>query len=352
MGTFSTTRDRKFVATYGMIGDSGPMREIFAKIPKCAHSVAPVLITGETGTGKELIAKAIHKNSSRASGPFIAVNCAALPQSLIQSELFGHEKGAYTGADKRAIGKFEAAHGGTLLLDEIGDLPPEIQVNLLRTLETGTIERLGSADSVSVDIRIITATHIDLQGAIEAGDFREDLYYRLNVLGIRSPPLRERKEDIELLAEYFFDRFTDNLSRHRLIGFSDEARRAMRQWHWPGNVRELRNSVLKAVTLDDRGPISRRDLGLERRRAPRIGITLDEARQAAELAAILTALDRSSGNVTLAAQQLGVCRMTLYRLMERHNIDYSDGEINRRKLAEVPCEAGSAGLIRDNNSGH
>jgi len=332
MSGVSVSRKDTPPATYGMVGASAPMREMFAMLPKCAQSTAPVLICGETGTGKELIAKAIHKHSSRDQGPFVAVNCAALPSSLIHSELFGHEKGAFTGAHKRTIGKFEAAHGGTLLLDEIGDLPLEIQVNLLRSLETRAIERLGSATSVNVDIRIITATHIDLTGAIDSGDFREDLYYRLNVLGIRSPPLRERGKDVELLADYFFEHYNDDLSRHRLIGFSDDAKLAMHQWHWPGNVRELRNRVLKAVILDDRGPISRQDLGLERREAPRVGMTLDDARVAAEIRALMTALDNTSGKVTPAARQLGVSRMTLYRLMEKHGIGYSEGQVIRHEL--------------------
>jgi DNA-binding NtrC family response regulator len=318
MNSVPTNTRGSLAASIGLVGNSAPMRELFAVLPKLAKTRAPVLITGESGTGKELIARAIHLESSRAQAPFIAVNCAALPDTLIQSELFGHEKGAFTGAHRRRIGKFEAAHGGTILLDEIGDLPIQMQVNLLRCLETQTIDRVGGGDSISVDVRIITATHVDLEAAVKAGVFREDLYYRLNVLGIVAPPLRYRGNDIELIAEYFFERFTDEMSRQRLGGFSDDARLALRQWHWPGNVRELRNRVQKATAMCDEGPVSREDLGLERRAFPRENMTLDEARTAAEMRAILTALDRTSGNITVAADQLGVCRMTLYRLMKKH----------------------------------
>lgn len=336
MNGFVGRNGTALAARFGMVGESAPIRELFAVLPKIAKSEAPVLITGESGTGKELIARAIHANSSRADGPFVAVNCAALPDTLIQSELFGHEKGAFTGAHQRKIGKFEAAQGGTILLDEIGDLPIQMQVNLLRCLESHTIDRVGGGDSISVDIRIITATHVNLEDAVKAGKFREDLYYRLNVLYVDSPPLRRRGTDVDLLADHFFKHYTDEASRKLLVGFSDDARLALRQWLWPGNVRELRNRVYKAVALCESGPLSREDLGLERRAFPRGNMTLDEARTAAEMRAILTALDRTSGNITVAADQLGVCRMTLYRLMKKHCIEHSGVDIGLAEDTATP----------------
>jgi len=303
-----------------MIGQSTPMRAIYAALPKIAATDSPLLIGGESGTGKDLIARAVHAMSARADGPFVAVNCAALPESLIQSELFGHEKGAFTGAHRRKGGKFQAADGGTILLDEIGDLSVDTQANLLHVLETRTIEMVGG-DSVSMDVRVITATHVDLEDAVRRGRFREDLYYRLNVLSIVSPPLRERGKDVQLLADCFFDRYTNESTRQRVVGFTPEARLAIDHWHWPGNVRELLNRVRKAIVMCEKGPLSREDLGLERRACARKVMTLEEALDAAELRAVLTALEASANSVTVAAEKLGISRMTLYRLMTKHNVD-------------------------------
>jgi DNA-binding NtrC family response regulator len=305
--------------TFGMIGNSPPMRALFDALPKVAATDTPLLIGGESGTGKDLIARAVHSLSPRAHGPFVAVNCAALPESLIQSELFGHEKGSFTGAHRRKVGKFEAATGGTILLDEIGDLSIDMQANLLHVLETRSFDVVGG-DTVDVDVRIITATHVDLEYAVKAGHFRDDLYYRLNVLNIVAPPLRQRGQDVHLLADYFFDKYASESSAKRIVGFSPDARIAMQSWHWPGNVRELLNKIKKAIVMCDRGPLTREDLGLERRSHTRELVTIDEARDAAEVRAILNALDTTGGRISDAAKTLGVSRMTLYRLMRKHAI--------------------------------
>jgi DNA-binding NtrC family response regulator len=306
--------------TLGMIGDSPPMLALSDALPKLAASDTPLLIGGESGTGKDLMARAVHSLSARASGPFVAVNCAALPESLIQSELFGHRKGAFTGAHRSKVGRFEASNGGTILLDEIGDLTVELQAILLHVLENRSFDVVGGP-TIAVDVRIITATHVDLEAAVAAGTFREDLYYRLNVLNIELPPLSERGRDVQALAEYFFNKYTDESTAKRLVGFSADARVAMQRWHWPGNVRELRNKVKKAIVMCDRGPLTREDLGLERRYNVRGLMTIDEARDAAEVRAILNALDASGDKVSDAAQMLGVSRMTLYRLMRKHQFD-------------------------------
>jgi DNA-binding NtrC family response regulator len=278
------------------------MRALFAALPKIAATDTPLLIGGESGTGKDLIARAVHSLSPRASGPFVAVNCAALPESLIQSELFGHVKGAFTGAHRRKIGKFEAAHGGTILLDEIGDLSVDMQANLLHVLETRSFDIVGG-DTVDVDVRIITATHVDLEDAVKAGHL-----------------LRKRGRDILLLADHFLDKYTNENSAKRIVGFSADARIAMQNWYWPGNVRELLNKIKKAIVMCEKGPLTRADLGLERRSYDRQLRTIDEARDAAEVRAILNALDATGGRVSAAAGMLGISRMTLYRLMRKHEI--------------------------------
>jgi DNA-binding NtrC family response regulator len=305
---------------FSMIGESAPMQALFDALPKVAGTDTPLLIGGESGTGKDMIARAVHSLSARANGPFVAVNCAALPESLIQSELFGHEKGAFTGAHRRKVGKFEAANGGTILLDEIGDLSVDMQANLLHVLETRSFDIVGG-DTVDVDVRIITATHVDLEDAVAAGLFREDLYYRLNILNIVAPPLRKRGQDVHLLADYFFEKYTSEASARRVVGFSADARIAMQSWHWPGNVRELLNKIKKAIVMCEKGPLTREDLGLERRSHGRDLMTIEEARDAAEVRAIMNALDASGGRISDAAKILGVSRMTIYRLMKKHDFD-------------------------------
>lgn len=304
----------------GIIGQSLEMRALRALLPRIATSSSPLLVRGESGTGKDLIARAVHALSPRNDRRFVAVNCAAIPETLVQSELFGHVRGAFTSAHRRKLGKFELADKGTILLDEIGDLSVEMQATLLHVLETRSVDIVGG-DTVDVDVRIVTATHVDLEKAVREGRFREDLYYRLNVLSIEAPPLRERGTDIQLLADYFFNKYTTDTSRRRLGGFSADARLAMQQWPWKGNVRELLNRVKKTIVMCEQGPITREDLGLERRAYARRATTLAEARCAAEIRAILTALDLSAGNISVAANTLGVSRMTLYRLMKKHKID-------------------------------
>lgn len=304
---------------FEMVGTVPAMKRVFDTIRRVATVDAPVFINGESGTGKELAARAIHERSQRASAPFVAVNCGALPSNLIQSELFGHEKGAFTGASQQKIGQIEAAAGGTLFLDEIGDLPFELQVNLLRFLEEKTIQRIGALGEIHVDVRVLSATHADLEKAVREGRFREDLYHRLNVLQVNLPPLRERQEDIEVLAKFFFDKFIEDKSTN-VRGFSQDALTLMRQYHWPGNIRELINRVRRAMVMCDQRLIKPSDLGLDRRYSNRNVITLEQARNEAEKDALISALCRNKHNVKKAADELGVSRVTLYRLMEKHEL--------------------------------
>jgi len=301
----------------GLVGNSTVVCRLRRQIEKIARVETPVLITGDSGTGKELAANLIHHTSRRAAGPFVAVNCAALPASLIQAELFGHEKGAFTGAHKQRIGRFEAANGGTIFLDEIGDLPPEMQITLLRFLEQCSIERVGGLESIPVDVRVIAATNVDLQQAIEQGRFREDLYYRLKVLHLRIPSLCERGQDVEVLANHFINKFRDSTSAH-IQGLSQAAINAMYSYSWPGNVRELMNSIRGALVMSDGPLILPEDLGQERRAMKRRVRTLEESRATAEKAAILNAFENAGRNITHAAEYLDVSRGTLYRLMEKY----------------------------------
>jgi DNA-binding NtrC family response regulator len=303
-----------------LVGQSEAINNLRQQIVKVANANAPVLIWGESGSGKELTAQAIHKNSARADGPFVAVNCGAIPATLIQSELFGHERGAFTGASREKRGLIESAAGGTIFLDEIGDLPMDLQVNLLRFLQEKTINRVGSAHSIEVDVRVIAASHVNLEEAVRLGNFREDLFYRLNVLPLVVPPLRERKEDLELLIQHFFKVFFQDRNP-RLKGFSGKAIVAAKAYDWPGNVRELINRVRRAMVMAEGRLITPLDLGLERRTTPRNSDALDDARIRAERSAIHISLQRAGKNITHAARDLGVSRMTLYRLMEKHGIN-------------------------------
>ena len=326
-----------------LVGESACMKEVIARINKSAQVDAPVLITGESGTGKELVARAIHHASPRRDGPFIAVNCAALPASLIQSELFGHEKGAFTGASARKIGRMEAADGGTIFLDEIGDLSPELQVNLLRFLQEKTIERIGGHESISLNVRVIAATHVDLEAAIGDGRFRADLFYRLNVLPLVMPPLREREGDIPLLAEHFFQMFSSE-SHPRLKGFSRRAIAAMTRYDWPGNVREFINRVRHAMVMCEHRLVEPADLGHERRQNGRDnGVTLAEARARADKTSLLAALRHHGYNVTRAAAQLGISRLSLYRLLEKYQIPLrSVDAVTPRHQKELSHEGASS----------
>jgi DNA-binding NtrC family response regulator len=304
---------------YGMIGLSKAMRDLYRMIEKACNVDAPMLIDGESGTGKELVARGIHQVSSRGAAPFVAVNCAALPANLIQSELFGHEKGAFTGAQQRKIGRLEAAEGGTIFLDEIGDLPLDLQVNLLRVLQNRTIERLGSNQEIQLNVRVIAASHVNLEQAVSQGHFREDLYYRLNVLRLHSPPLREREGDVELLATHYFEKLAGE-SHRTARGFSQQALRVMSNYTWPGNVRELVNRVGRALIMSENRLLTPDDLGLEKRVDDIGSMTLDRARAQAEIQAIRCALRRNQNNMSAAARQLGISRVTLYRVLERSTL--------------------------------
>jgi two-component system NtrC family response regulator len=303
-------------AFQGMLGTSQPMQDAFAKIRKVAGTDASVLLTGESGTGKELAARAIHALSDRGKGPFVAINCGAIPETLLESELFGHEKGAFTGAHIQRKGRIEMAESGTLFLDEIGDLSPPLQVKLLRYLQEQTIERVGGREQIAVDARVIAATHRDLVQALREGQFREDLYYRLGVVVIALPPLRERDGDILLLATALLQRYVSEF-RKRISGFSQQAVRALEAHNWPGNVRELENRVKRAVIMADGPKLAPHDLELEPKHGRFEGAGLREAREALEREMIERAVAKTHGNLTQAASELGISRPTLYDLMEK-----------------------------------
>ena len=299
-----------------LLSDSQSMQLLKLQIDKAARCPLPVLITGESGTGKELVARKLHARSVYAQGPFIAVNCGALSPQLVQSELLGHEKGAVTGAGHRKIGKFEAAHQGTLFLDEVGDLPLEEQANLLQFLQEKTIERVGSHQPIHPAVRVVAATHVDLELAVKEGRFREDLYFRLNVIRLEIPPLRQRGEDVLLLARAFLRQE----STAQRMGFSEQAAAAMLQYHWPGNVRELMNRVQRANVMAGGRYIQPHDLDLEVANTVSHGTCLREIREVAERDALSRALDQSQGKASLVAKQLNISRATLYRLLGKHSL--------------------------------
>ncbi|WP_248919855.1 sigma-54 dependent transcriptional regulator [Pseudomonas entomophila] len=303
-----------------LLGESRPIRELRKLLGKLAPTESPVLIRGESGTGKELVARTLHRQSQRCDQPFIAINCGAIPEHLIQSELFGHEKGAFTGAHQRKVGRIEAANGGTLFLDEIGDLPLELQANLLRFLQEKHIERVGSNQPIPVDVRVLAATHVDLEKAIEQGRFREDLYYRLNVLQVVTAPLRDRHGDMPMLASHFADFYSLETGR-RPRSFSDSALAAMGRHEWPGNVRELANRVRRGLVLAEGRQIEAKDLGLHEVRELEQPLgTLEDYKQRAERQALCDVLNRHSNNLSVAARVLGVSRPTFYRLLHKHQI--------------------------------
>ncbi len=303
----------------GFIGEGEAARVLIRQIQRVAKVDAPVLICGPSGSGKELTAQAIHRYSQRCDSPFIPVNCGAIQASLIQSELFGHVKGAFTGATADGRGLIEAASGGTIFFDEIGDLSLELQINLLRFLQEKTISRVGSTRSIHVDARVLAATHVDLEKAVASGAFREDLFYRLNVVQLKVPSLKERQGDVALLASHFFEKFSSEKAP-QLKGFSRRAMMALNQHTWPGNVRELINRVRSAMVMADDRLISPADLGLEEPPASSGWDALESARAHAERDVISVSLQQSGKNVTEAAKHLGVSRMTLYRLMAKHGM--------------------------------
>ncbi len=313
----------------GMIGQCPAMQKIFETIEKVASTDVAVLIRGESGTGKELVARAIHEKSLRNRGPFIPINCGAIPGNLLESELFGYEKGAFTGAYARQTGKFEYADKGTLFLDEIGEMPAALQVKILRFLQEKKIQRVGGAKDIEIDTRIITATNADLEHAMKSDRFREDLFFRISVISIDIPPLRERGNDIVLLTNIFLERYNE-MFRKRIRGLSRSALNAIKRHSWPGNVRELENKLQKAVITADADIIEPCHLGLaeqqemdmsrERPGKRYEGVMLREARKRFEMDIIESALERHSGNVKRASEELGISRPTLYDLIEKYRI--------------------------------
>jgi two-component system NtrC family response regulator len=292
-------------------------------IEKVAGTNATVLLLGESGTGKELLARALHESSSRSKKRFVAINCAAIPENLLESELFGYERGAFTGANKQTPGRIETAHQGTLFLDEIGDLPLPLQAKLLRFLQQRTVERLGGREEIPVDVRIVCATHQNLRDRIATGLFREDLFYRFAEIVVTVPPLRDRPGDAVLLAHAFVRRFGDEQKRSRL-GLSDDALAAIERHRWPGNVRELENVIKRAVILAEGPVIKAIDLGLESSAAEDEPLNLREARDGAERRELVRALARANGNLSKAADLLGVSRPTLYDLLNRFGMRKQD----------------------------
>lgn len=326
----------------GIFGQCPQMQQVFAMIKKVASIDVPILILGESGTGKEVVARAIHNRGIRKEGNVIAINCGAIPESLLESELFGHEKGAFTGAQNRVQGKVEYAAGGTLFLDEIGEMAPLLQVKLLRFLQEKVIQRVGGREDIPVDTRIVAATNVDIQESIKNGKFREDLYYRIGVITIELPPLRERGEDIELLANIFLRRFGQEFGQ-KVRGFSAAASQWLRDYDWPGNVRELENKIKRAVVMADSPIVEACDLGFEEKQENAeslescsddnsrlnsdptppfnfAGMTLKDARQQVEYLLLQQALEKSQGNILKAAEELAVSRPTFYDLLKKHGL--------------------------------
>jgi len=302
----------------GMMGASPAIRAVFDSIRKVATTEAPVLLLGESGTGKEMAARAIHDSSARKNGPFIAINCSAIPETLLESELFGHEKGSFTGAHAQRKGRFEMANGGTLFLDEIGEIPLPLQVKLLRFLQEQCIERVGGRQPIQIDTRIVTATNSDLKKGMMDGTFREDLYYRLAVVQVVLPPLREREGDVRLLGQFFLQRFGAQANKTGLA-FDQEALRTLDRHPWPGNVRQLENCVRRAVIMCEGKRLTVRDLELAPA-GPGTPANLKDARENLERDMIQNALRKHSGKIAPAASELGVSRPTLYDLMDKLGI--------------------------------
>ena len=303
----------------GIISRDPGLLKVCRNIEKVAPSDVTVMLLGDSGTGKEVLAKALHQLSPRQGKRFVAINCAAIPENLLESELFGYEKGAYTGAVKQTIGKIELANGGTFFLDEVGDLPMALQAKLLRFLQERVIERIGGREEIPVNVRIVCATHQNLKNLIEAGRFREDLFYRLTEIVVTIPPLRERVGDAALLAHHFKNKFSSQEGRPSL-NFSAEALSAIENHPWPGNVREMENCIKRAVIMADGPLISLDDLGLSVSPATEEPINLRQVREEAEHKAVLKALARVDGNIAKAAELLGISRPTFYDLMSRHGI--------------------------------
>ncbi len=306
-----------------LLSKNQKMQALFELAKVVAQSPSTILILGESGTGKELLARAIHAESPRSAGPFVAVSCAALTETLLESELFGHEKGAFTGAIFRKKGKFELAHGGTLFLDEIGDISPKLQLDLLRALEERRFYRVGGTDPIHVDARIIAATNRDLKRAVEEGKFREDLYYRLNVISITLPPLKERKEDIPLLVEHFMEQLSVEMDK-RLEGVSTEDMDLLMAYHWPGNVRELKNALERGAVVAKGPIIEAEDLDLPLPKGERVGWDSQASLKEVERRHILKVLKEHNWNIARSAQALGIDRVTLYHKIKKYSLREGD----------------------------
>jgi len=316
----------------GVIGSAPSLVNLFKIVDRVAHTDCTVLVTGESGTGKELVARAVHENSERSSGPIVTVNCGAIPEALLESELFGHAKGAFTGAQSQRIGRIQSAHGGTLFLDEIGEMPMSLQVKLLRVLQYKEYSPVGDGRVLSADVRIVAATNVDLEKAVAEGKFREDLYYRLNVIHVRTPALRERAEDVSPLLEHFFKSACERLGRPELTGFSAKSRQLLESYSWPGNVRELENTLERAVLLTAGPEIEPSDLpdkvcglraggGSPSLKLPDSGINLRSAVESFENKLIQQALERTGWNKKQAAILLGINRTTLVEMLKRKRIE-------------------------------
>ena len=303
----------------GMLGASPQMQAVFTFVRKVGPTGAPVLILGESGTGKEMVARAIHRRSPQKDGPFVAINCNTIPENLLESELFGHEKGAFTGAHAQRKGHVETAAGGTLFLDEIGELPASVQVKLLRFLQEKRFQRVGGRQEIQSDARVVAATNVNLQEAVGRGTFREDLYFRLAVVVTKLPPLRDRGEDVAIVAKDFLHRYGTQHGK-RSVTFAPDAIRALIRYRWPGNVRELQNRVQRAVILADGKRVTAQDMELTAALEDLPPQTLREARESVERDLVVDALRRHSGRITSAAAELGISRPTLYELMEKLGI--------------------------------
>lgn len=310
----------------GIIATSPQMLEVCQTVEKVAPTDATTLLLGESGTGKELLARALHDLSPRSGGRFVAINCAAIPDSLLESELFGYEKGAFTGAAKQTPGNIEYADSGTLFLDEVGDLPLSLQAKLLRFLQERVIVRVGGRKEISVDVRVVSATHRDLGDLIKQGMFREDLYYRISEISIQIPPLREREGEASVLAKYFLGKEVKQQNKGKL-SFSPDAIAAIDSYDWPGNVRELANRVKRAVIMSEGRQVTSKCLELELNGAEAMPLNLREVREKAEVNALLRALNHAGGNVSQAAKLLGITRPTFYALVKRYNLDIAQSEV-------------------------
>jgi two-component system NtrC family response regulator len=322
--TLQRELEKKNSTMFGMLGQCPEILDVFATIRKVATSDIPILIQGESGTGKELVALALHSLSLRREGPFIPINCGAIPENLLESELFGHEKGAFTGANAQVMGKVEYANNGSLLLDEVGELPFSLQVKLLRFLQEKRIQRVGGREHIVVDARIVAASNKDITKEIEGNRFREDLFFRISVITINLPPLRERGDDIIVLSNFFLKKFSKQFSR-KMNGFSPSALDFIKSYEWPGNVRELENRIQRAIIMSEDMFIESHDLGFKEASTAQTGkekkgMTLREVRTQVEKDIILSTLNRHGGNIVRSAEDLGVSRPTLYDLMKKYGI--------------------------------